>query len=145
MLAVFITQVLGFAAHAAENFNPRDDVVAVEPVVEGIFAATEQNGAVAFFRKDAVEIVYPERNTAPGQKRKWNKEAGENRNEKPVPTHIRQRACTTFKNGNLGKITERSITADRKQVQRHKVAQELFALEARFRIFPAKNEEHHIH
>ena len=83
MLAVFFTQVLGLGTHATENFNPRDDVVAIEPVVEGIFAATKQDGTMAFFRKDAVEIVYPERYAAPRKERKRDKEAGANRNDQP--------------------------------------------------------------
>ena len=89
MLAVFFTQLFGFRAHAAKDFDPRDDVVAVEPVVEGIFAATQQDGTVAFFGKNAVEIIYPERNAAPSEERKRDKKAGENRNEQPVPTNIR--------------------------------------------------------
>ena len=75
MLAVLFGELFGFAAHAAENLDAGDDVVAIEPVIEGIFAATQQDGTVALFRKDTVEIVYPECNATPSQKRKRDKEA----------------------------------------------------------------------
>ena len=73
MFAVFDTDVLRFGAHAAKDFYSRDHVIAVEPVVEGIFATAKQNGAVAFFRKDAVEIIYPERDAAPSEECKRDK------------------------------------------------------------------------
>ena len=79
MLAVLLAQVFRFPAHAAENFNSGDDVVAVEPVVEGIFAATKQDGTMTFFCKNTVEVIYPECNAAPGQKCKRDKEAGANK------------------------------------------------------------------
>ena len=75
VLAVLLAQLFGFAAHAAENLDAGNHVVAVEPVAEGILAAAEQNGTVALFREDAVEIVYPECNATPSQKRNRNKEA----------------------------------------------------------------------
>ena len=79
MLAVLFADIFGFVTHATEDFDSRDDVVAIEPVVEGIFATAQQDGAVALFRKDAVEIVYPECNAAPGKERKRDKEARRDR------------------------------------------------------------------
>lgn len=143
VLAVFFGKFFGFAAHAAENFNPRNDVVAVEPVVEGIFATAEQYGAVTLLGKDAVEIVYPKRDAAPSEECKRDKEAGANRNDKPVPI-IRQRGHITQNNRLLSKVTEQAIPTHSKQVQRHKVAQEFFALEAGFRVFTTENKEYHI-
>ena len=84
MLAVLFADIFGFVTHATEDFDSRDDVVAIEPVVEGIFAATQQDGTVAFFRKDAVEIIYPERDTAPSEECKRDKEAGANRKCNPM-------------------------------------------------------------
>ena len=143
VLAVFFTQVLGLGTHAAEDFDPRDDVVAVEPGRQGIFAAAKQDGAVAFFREDTVEIVYPERDTAPSEKRKRDKEAGTDDIDAPSNTGIDCRPVSrTIRK--LGKVTEHLIPPNSKKVQRHKVPQELFALEAGFCVFPTENKKDHI-
>ena len=118
MLAVLFGELFGFAAHAAENLDAGDDVVAVEPVVEGIFAATEQNGAVAFFRKDTVEIVYPECNAAPGQKRKRDKEA-RTHGKKGKTGEIRQAIYGIANRRSLRKISKSLITRDCQDIQRY--------------------------
>ena len=69
VFAVFLADFFGFPAHATQNFNAGNHVVAVKPGSQGIFAATEQNGTVTFFGKDAIEIVYPKCDTAPCEKR----------------------------------------------------------------------------
>ena len=84
VLAVLFADLFGFTAHAAENFDSWNHVVAVEPVGKRILAAAEQNGTVALFREDAVEIVYPECNAAPSQKRKRDKEAGADHQGNPT-------------------------------------------------------------
>ena len=143
VLAVLFGELFGFPAHAAENLDAGNHVVAIEPVVEGIFATTQQDGAVALFRKDAVEIVYPECNAAPGQKRKRDKEARTNNIDAPANTGINCRPVSWVIR-KLGKVTERLIPPNSKKVQRHKVPQELFALEAGFRVFPTENKKDHI-
>ena len=142
VLSVFFANLVGFAAHATKNFDSRNHVVAIEPGRQGIFAAAKQDGTVALLGEYAVKIVYPKCDAAPSEKRKRDKEAGENRNENLVPTQIRQGASTAFKNGTLGKVTERGVPAHRKQVQRNQKTKELFALETRNRVFPTEHEEH---
>ena len=88
MLAVLFGELFGFRTHAAENFNARDHVVAIEPVIEGIFTTAEQDGTVAFFCKDTVEIVYPERNAAPSKENKRDKETGTDSIDAPPNTGI---------------------------------------------------------
>jgi len=144
MLAVFFAQIFRFRTHATENFNTRDHVVAIEPVIEGVFAATQQNGAVALFRKDAVEIVYPERNTAPSKERKRDKEARANSKCNPMGVVWQIRFCI-IKNRRLRPVAERRIPANSKQIQRNQVTQELFALETRNRVFTTEHEEHEIY
>ena len=75
VFAVVLADLFGFAADASQDFDARNDVVAIEPCLEGILGAAEQNGTVTLLGKDAVEIVYPECNATPSQKRKRDKEA----------------------------------------------------------------------
>ena len=84
VLAVLFGELFGLPAHAAENLDAGDDVVAIEPVVQGIFATAEQNRTVTFFGKDAVEIVYPKCDTAPGKESERDKEAGTNHQGNPM-------------------------------------------------------------
>jgi hypothetical protein len=69
VFAVFLADLFGFAADASQDFDAGNDVVAIEPSLEGIFGAAEQNGTVALLGENAVEIVYPECNATPGKER----------------------------------------------------------------------------
>ena len=67
VLAILLGDLFGFARNAAEDLDTGNDVVPVEPGLQRIFGTAEQNGAVALLGENAVEIVYPERDAAPGE------------------------------------------------------------------------------
>ena len=118
VLAVLFGKLFGFATHAAENLNAGNHVVAIEPVIERIFATAEQNGAVALFRKDTVEIVYPECDAAPGKECQRDKEAGTD-GKKGKTGEIRQAIYGIANRRSLRKISKSLITRDCQDIQRY--------------------------
>ena len=76
VLAVFFADFFRFRTHATQDFDSGNHIVAIEPVAERIFTATEQNGTMAFLRKNTVEIVYPKCNAATYEKSKGYHQAG---------------------------------------------------------------------
>jgi len=67
VLAVVLADLFGLAADASQDLDAGNYVVTVKPCLEGILGTTEQNGTVTLLGKDAVEIVYPKRDAAPGE------------------------------------------------------------------------------
>ena len=67
VFAVVLADLFGLAADTAQDFDAGNYVVTVKPCLEGIFGTTEQNGTVTLLGEDTVEIVYPERDAAPGE------------------------------------------------------------------------------
>ena len=118
MLAVLFGELFGLAAHATENLDAGDDVVAVEPVVEGILATAEQNRTVTLLRENAVEIVYPKCDTAPGKESEWDKEA-RTHDKKGKTGEIRQAIYGIANRRSLRKISKSLITRDCQDIQRY--------------------------
>ena len=67
VLAVVLADLFGLAADASQDLDAGNYVVTVKPCLEGILGTTKQNGTVTLLGKDAVEIVYPKRDAAPGE------------------------------------------------------------------------------
>ena len=118
VLAVVLANLLGFAADAPQDFDAGNDVVAIEPCLEGILGAAEQNGTVALLGEDAVEIVYPECDATPSKERKRDKEARAH-GEKGKTREIRQAIHGIFNGRTLRKISKCLITRDCQDIQRH--------------------------
>ena len=68
MFTVFIRDFSGRSAHAAEEFNIGENIVAVEPEREIIRSPAEKNRTAALLEKYPRKIISPESDAAPADK-----------------------------------------------------------------------------